>query len=379
MDYENIEGKSSVGYFSRPMSLEEENEFLKETVNHLRRELEKFKKPPLIVGTVIEIPDKEHAIVQINTGRFYVNVIDELKGKLRVDDKVLLDQRSLTIVNVIGKDKPFDVSGFVVIEKPTITWEDIGGLEEQIREIREVIEYPLLYPEKFKKLGIEPPKGILLYGPPGTGKTLLAKAVAHHSNATFIEIVASELVQKYIGEGSKFVKSIFELAREKAPSIVFIDEVDAIAAKRIELGTSGEREVQRTFMQLLAEIDGFTPLGDVKIIAATNRLDILDPAITRPGRLDRILYIDKPNMEGRYEILKIHTRNMPLAKDVNLRELASLTKGFVGADIKAMVTEAGYFALRNNRSKIKMEDFINALMKIRKKRKEHETEKTYIY
>ncbi len=375
MENNNVENKT-MSYFTRPMSLEEENEILRSTIEHLKRELEKFKKPPLIIGTVIDIIDDEHITVQINTGRFYVNVVEDLKGKLKPEDTVLLDQRSLTAVKKLGKDKPFDVSSFVVIEKPKVTWKDIGGLSEQIQEIREVIEYPLTHPEKFKKLGIEPPKGILLHGPPGTGKTLLAKAVAHHSKATFIEVVASELVQKYIGEGSKFVKSIFELAREKAPSIVFIDEVDAIAAKRIELGTSGEREVQRTFMQLLAEIDGFNPLGNVKVIAATNRLDILDPAIIRPGRLDRILHIGKPNKEGRKEIFQIHTRKMPLAKDVSLDELAELTKGFTGAEIKALVTEAGYFALRNNRSRVKRNDFIKAFEKVKKKKP---IERTYIH
>ncbi len=372
MGYDNI-NYEKIEYYSKPMTLEEENELLKETIAHLRRELEKFKRPPLIVGNVVEIVGDENVIVQINTGKFYVDVIEELKGKLKVDDKVLLDQKSLSVIRVLGKEKSFDVSGFVVVERPKITWDDIGGLEEQIREVREVIELPLTHPEKFERLGIEPPKGILLYGPPGTGKTLIAKAVAHHSNATFIEVVASELVQKYIGEGSKFVKSIFELAREKAPSIVFIDEIDAIAAKRIELGTSGEREVQRTFMQLLAEIDGFKPLSNVKIIAATNRLDILDPAITRPGRLDRIIHIDKPNYNGRLEILKIHTKRMPLSKDVDLEEIARLTKGMVGAELKHLVVEAGYFALRNNRSKVKMKDFLDAYKKIKTRKKEKMT------
>src|SRR4030042_752071 len=189
------------------------------------------------------------------------------------------------------------------MEKPTTAWGDIGGLDNEAEEIREVIELPLKKPELFRKIGIQPPKGILLHGPPGTGKTLLAKAVASSTQSSFIQIVGSELVQKFIGEGAKLVKEIFELAREKAPSIVFIDELDAIAAKRIDIGTSGEREVQRTFMQLLAELDGFKPLGNVKIIGCTNRKDILDPAVTRPGRLDRLIYIPLPNKDGIIEIL----------------------------------------------------------------------------
>ncbi|HIP34711.1 MAG TPA: AAA family ATPase, partial [Methanothermococcus okinawensis] len=220
----------------------------------------------------------------------------------------------------------------------------------------------------FEKVGIEPPKGVLLYGPPGTGKTLLAKAVAHETNATFIKIVGSELVKKFIGEGAKLVKDVFKLAREKAPSIIFIDEIDAIASRRTEALTGGDREVQRTLMQLLAEMDGFDSRGDVKIIAATNRLDILDPAILRPGRFDRIIEIPAPGEEGRLDILKIHTRKMNLSKDVDLTKIAKMTEGFVGADLKAVCTEAGMFAIRNKRDHVTMEDFINAVEKIKKKK-----------
>jgi len=239
----------------------------------------------------------------------------------------------------------------------------VGGLADQMREIQEVIELPLKKPELFRKVGIEPPKGILLYGPPGTGKTLLAKAVAASTKSTFIEVVGSELVQKFIGEGAKLVKEIFQLAREKAPSIIFIDEMDAIAAVRMDIGTSGEREVQRTFMQLLAEIDGFEPLDNVKIIGCTNRKDILDPAIVRPGRLDRLIYVPLPNEEGRKEIFKIHTANMKIAK-VDVNKLMKAMEGFSGAEIKATATEAGYFAIRENRTKIKESDFFDAIEKL---------------
>jgi proteasome regulatory subunit len=215
----------------------------------------------------------------------------------------------------------------------------------------------------FKKVGIEPPKGILLYGPPGTGKTLLAKAVAASTKSTFIEVVGSELVQKFIGEGAKLVKEIFQLAREKAPSIIFIDELDAIAAVRIDIGTSGEREVQRTFMQLLAEIDGFDPLDNVKIIGCTNRKDILDPAITRPGRLDRLIHVPLPNDEARKEIFKIHTQRMTMGR-INMDKIIKTLDGFSGAEIKAVATEAGYFAIRENRTKVKEQDFLQGIQKV---------------
>jgi proteasome regulatory subunit len=229
-----------------------------------------------------------------------------------------------------------------------------------------VVELPLKKPEIFKKVGIQPPKGILLYGPPGTGKTLLAKAVANSTDSTFIEVVASELVQKFIGEGAKLVKEIFEMAKEKAPSIVFIDELDALAAKRIEIGTSGEREVQRTFMQLLAEIDGFKHLGNVKVVGCTNRKDILDPAILRPGRLDRLIYVPLPDKEGIVEIFKIHTKNMTLGKDINLNQVYDKMDGFSGAEIKAVCTEAGYYAIRENRYKITEKDLLDAVEKVKR-------------
>jgi len=256
-----------------------------------------------------------------------------------------------------------------------LLWKDVGGLSEQIEDIKEVIELPLLNPKLFKKVGIQPPKGILLYGPPGTGKTILAKAVASSTNSTFIEIVGSELVQKFIGEGAKMVKEVFQLAREKAPSIVFIDEIDALAAKRIEIGTSGEREVQRTFMQLLAELDGFKPLDNVKIIGCTNRKDILDPAIVRPGRLDRLIEVGLPDKDGVKEIFKIHTKNMKINKKTKVDKLMKRLEEFSGAEIKAVCTEAGYFAIREKRTVINEKDFKKAIIKVKQKEEE---DKDYI-
>ncbi|MBC7090214.1 MAG: proteasome-activating nucleotidase, partial [Methanobacteriaceae archaeon] len=268
------------------------------------------------------------------------------------------------IVDVLPSEKDPIVTGMEVEERPDVTYDQIGGLSEQIREVRETVELPLSKPELFEKIGIEPPKGVLLYGPPGTGKTLLAKAVAHETHATFIKIVASEFVRKYIGEGARIVRGVFELAKEKSPSIIFIDEIDAVAAKRLKSSTSGDREVQRTLMQLLAELDGFESRGDVGIVAATNRPDILDPALLRPGRFDRFIEVPLPNEEGRKEILKIHTANMSLADDVDINLIARMTDGASGADLKAICTEAGMFAIREEREEVTMNDFLNAVDKI---------------
>ncbi len=231
-----------------------------------------------------------------------------------------------------------------------------------------MVELPIRKPELFKEIGIEPPKGVLLFGPPGTGKTMLAKAVANESNATFIHVVASEFAQKFVGEGARIVKEVFEMAKKKAPSIVFIDEIDAIGAKRIELGTSGEREIQRTLMQLLSEIDGFKALDNVKIIAATNRIDILDPALLRPGRFDRLVEVPLPNKEGRKDIFKIYTQKMKIENDIDVDVLASLTEGFSGADVKNSCVEAGYIAIRNDRNTVTMNDMLEAIEKIQKKK-----------
>lgn len=352
----------SFGYQTTYGGLEEENKFLRESVSNLERELEKFKRTPLILCEVRDIIE-EKALIRLPNGNEFL--VDQVSGldKLTPGDAVLAEQKNLTVVRKINQMRKFDADKFVIIDKPTLSWQHVGGLKHQEREIKEVIELPLTKPELFKKVGIEPPKGILLYGPPGTGKTLLAKAVAASTKSTFIEVIGSELVQKFIGEGAKLVKEIFQLARERAPAIIFIDEVDAIAAVRIDVGTSGEREVQRTFMQLLAEIDGFDPLDNVKIIGCTNRKDILDPAITRPGRLDRLIHVDLPTEEARREIFKIHTRNMTIAK-FNTDAIVKEMEGYSGAEIKAVATEAGYFAIRENRTKITEQDFRLAMDKV---------------
>ncbi|WP_456370215.1 proteasome-activating nucleotidase [Geoglobus sp.] len=338
-------------------------------VRRLRSEIERLRSPPLIVGTVSDILEDGRVVVKSSTGpKFLVNVSQYVDlSELKPGARVAMNQQTLAVVSVLPSPKDPTVYGFEIEERPNVTYSDIGGLDRQIEEVREAVELPLLKPELFAEIGIEPPKGVLLYGPPGTGKTLIAKAVAAETNATFIRVVGSEFVQKYIGEGARLVREVFDLAREKAPTILFIDEIDAIAARRTNSDTSGDREVQRTLMQLLAEMDGFDPRGDVKIIGATNRIDILDPAILRPGRFDRIIEIPMPNLEGRMQIFRIHTRKMKIADDVDFRRLAEMTEGASGADIKAIVTEAGMFAIKQEKARITMEDFERAIAKVLKK------------
>ena len=353
-------------YTANTNVLEEENRILRETLSKLKEEIEILHRPPLMVCEVKEFsPDRKNAIIRIPNGNeFFVNLSGQATD-IKAGDSVLVEQKNLTIIRKIPATKTFSVEKFVIMEKPSTSWKEIGGLADQINEIIEVVELPLKNPEIFKKIGITPPKGILLHGPPGTGKTLLAKAVAASTNSTFIEVVGSELVQKFIGEGAKLVKEIFELAKRKAPAIIFIDEIDALASKRMEIGTSGEREVNRTFMQLLAEIDGFKSLGNVKVIGATNRKDTLDPAVIRPGRLDRLIYVPVPDEEGRKQIFAIHSKDMPVDK-FNLKTLIDKMEGFSGAEIRAVCTEAGYFAIRENRNTVTKEDFLKAVEKVKR-------------
>ncbi len=345
--------------------IEEENRILRESIVQLRAEIERFRKVPLMVCELKDIVGKNAVIKVPNGNQFFVEMASGCEN-IKRGDSVLVEQKNLTVVRKIKTGKKFNSERLINIEKPAVGWKDIGGLEDQIREIQEVIELPLKKPELFEKIGIQPPKGLLLHGYPGTGKTLLAKAVASSTNATFIEVVGSELVQKFIGEGAKQVKELFQLAREKAPAILFIDEIDALAAKRIETGTSGEREVHRTFMQLLSEIDGFKNLGNVKIIGCTNRKDILDPAILRPGRLERQIYMPLPDANARHQIFKIHTKNMNLDK-INCNKLIEMMADFTGAEIKSTTTEAGYFAIRAGRTRITHEDLVSAIDKVRRK------------
>ncbi len=345
---------------------------LEQELHSLRNEIDRLREPPLVSATVIDILDenKGRAIVKSSTGpSFVVNTSRKVRNeKLDPGMRVALNQRTFAIMEILPtKLDPF-VKGMEVIDSvPDVSYADIGGLDDQIQEVRETVELPLKKPELFEKIGIDPPKGVLLYGPPGTGKTLLAKAVAHETEATFIRIIGSELVQKFIGEGARLVREIFNLAKQKAPTILFIDELDAIGSQRLKIATSGDREVQRTLMQLLSELDGFDVRGDVKIIGATNRVDILDPALLRPGRFDRLIEFPIPDDKGREAIFKIHMRKLNCEKSINIKQLVNITEGATGADIKAICTEAGMFAIRNDRDTITQEDFLKATDKVLKK------------
>lgn len=354
-----------------PLCVERENELLKMNIAQLQAEIAQLKmdfarirSPPLVVCDVSKVMGDKAIVRLANGNQLLVNIHDSVRSNVAAGDTVLAEQRTFNVIERLEGAKTCNPEMFLLSRKPTIKWADIGGLEDEIREIKEAVELPLLRPDIFKTVGIEPPRGVLLHGPPGCGKTLLAKALANATNAAFIEIVGSELVQKYIGDGAKLVKEIFMLAREKAPSIIFIDELDAIASERVDVGTSAEREVQRTFMQLLAEIDGFKKLENVKIIAATNRFDILDPALIRPGRLDRLIQIGLPNAVAREGIFKIHTAGMSLRK-VDIKRLVEKTNKFSGADIRLVCTEAGYFGIRANRAHITQKDFEQAVEKVK--------------
>lgn len=368
---ENSKTKSNLMWKVRKLEkdkvlMENEKIRLERETKSLRSEIERFRSPPLVLATITEILDDHRMTVKSSTGpSFLVNYSKFLDEKLLVPgSRVALNQQTFGIVEILPSEKDANVSGMEIEAKPDITYDKIGGLEEQIVEVKETVELPLKEPELFEKIGIDPPKGVLLYGPPGTGKTLLAKAVANETNATFIKIVASEFVKKYIGEGARLVREVFELAKEKAPAIIFIDELDAVAAQRLKSSTSGDREVQRTLMQLLAELDGFESRGDIGIIGATNRPDILDPALLRPGRFDRFIEVPLPNEDGRKEILKIHTKGMSLAEEAEIDLLTTLTEGLSGADLKAVCTEAGMFAIRDKREEVSVADFMDAVEKI---------------
>ncbi|MEM0073260.1 MAG: proteasome-activating nucleotidase [Thermoplasmatales archaeon] len=356
--------------------IEMENKRLSDEVERLKRELNRLKLPPLLIGSIEDVIDERRVVIRSSTGpSFLVYASEHIPTeKLTVGTRVALNKATLSVISVIPEAYDPAVVAAEISEKPSVTFDDIGALDQQIREIKEMVELPLLNPDIFRKVGIDPPTGVLLVGAPGTGKTLLAKAVAHNTNATFIRVVASELVRKYIGEGARLVRELFDLAKKKAPSIIFIDELDAIGSRRIDSSTSGDREVQRTLMQLLAEIDGFEPLGNVKLIGATNRPDTLDEALMRPGRFDRIIEIPLPSREGRIEILKIHTRKMNL-KDVDLAKIADITEGFSGADLRASVVEAGMFAIREGRDFVTNRDLLKGVEKMNLQRNRQAAQK----
>jgi len=256
------------------------------------------------------------------------------------------------------------VTMMTVEEKPDVTYKDVGGQKEQIDKLREVVETPLLHPERFVNLGIDPPKGVLLYGPPGTGKTLLARAVANRTDACFIRVIGSELVQKYVGEGARMVRELFQMARTKKACVIFFDEIDAVGGARFDDGAGGDNEVQRTMLELINQLDGFDPRGNIKVLMATNRPDTLDPALLRPGRLDRKIEFGLPDLEGRANIFQIHCKTMSVARDIRFELLARLCPNCTGADIRSVCTEAGMFAIRARRKTATEKDFLDSINKV---------------
>ncbi|WP_435196434.1 proteasome-activating nucleotidase Pan2 [Natronomonas sp. EA1] len=336
---------------------------LREEVDELQRENETLKTASLYLATVEELTDEGVILKQHgNNQEVLTDVAPRLQERLDAGDRVAIND-SFAIQSILDDETDARAQAMQVTASPDVSYEDIGGIDQQVREVREAVEDPLTNPEQFEAVGVEPPTGVLLYGPPGTGKTMLAKAVANETDATFIKMAGSELVQKFIGEGARLVRDLFQLAADREPCIIFIDEIDAIASKRTESKTSGDAEVQRTMMQLLSEMDGFEDRGDISIIAATNRFDMLDDAILRPGRFDRLIEVPEPGAEGRKRILEIHTREMNLSGSISFDTLAEETEGFSGAEIESLATEAGMFAIRDERTEVRLEDFEDALDK----------------
>ena len=345
-------------------SAEQRRERLTDDADRLKRENETLKTSSLYVATAEELTDDGIVIKQHgNNQEVLTEVSPTLRGELDAGDRVAVND-SFAVKQILEAETDARAQAMQVEQRPGTTYNDIGGLTEQIREVREAVEQPLVQSDQFDAVGIDPPSGVLLHGPPGTGKTMLAKAVAAETDATFIKMAGSELVQKFIGEGAKLVRDLFELAGEHEPAIVFIDEIDAIAAKRTESKTSGDAEVQRTMMQLLSEMDGFEDRGEVRIIAATNRFDMLDRAILRPGRFDRLIEVPKPGWDARKQILQIHTREMNVDDSVDMEEVASETDRFTGAELASLATEAGMFAIRDDRTEVRTADFHEALEKV---------------
>ena len=337
-------------------------------VRMLREELYHLQEPGSYVGEVVKPMGQNKILVKINPeGKYVVDLDKEIDiNDCQPNTRVALRNDSYTLHKILPTKVDPLVSLMKVEAVPDSTYDMIGGLEKQVLEIKEVIELPIKHPELFESLGVAQPKGVLLYGPPGTGKTLLARAVAHHTDCTFIRVSGAELVQKYIGEGSRMVRELFVMAREAAPSIIFMDEIDSIGQARGGAG-GGDSEVQRTMLELLNQLDGFEPAQNIKVIMATNRIDILDSALLRPGRIDRKIEFPNPNVENRLAILQIHSRKMNLLRNLDLRAMAEQMPNASGAECKAVCTEAGMFALRERRVHVTQEDFAMAVAKVMKK------------
>jgi len=326
----------------------------------------RLHEPGSNIGEVVKLMGKKKALVKVGPeGKYVVDINPKIDiAKLTPNVRVALKSDSYEL-HLILPNKVDPLVSLMKVEKvPDSTYEMIGGCDKQIKELKEVVELPIKHPELFEALGIQQPKGVLMYGPPGTGKTLLARAVAHHTDCTFIRVSGSELVQKYIGEGSRMVRELFVMARENAPCIIFMDEIDSIGSAR---SGRGDSEVQRTMLELLNQLDGFESTQNIKIIMATNRIDILDPALLRPGRIDRKIEFPKPDENARFDVINIHSRKMNLTRGINLKKIADQANGASGAELKGICTEAGMYALRERRVHVTQEDFEMAVSKVMQK------------
>jgi 26S proteasome regulatory subunit T4 len=344
---------------------------LKRSFDKTEDDLKALQSVGQIIGEVLRQLDEDRFIVKASSGpRYVVGCRTKLdKEKLVQGVRVALDMTTLTIMRMLPREVDPLVHNMLSEDPGSINYAEIGGLGEQIRQLREVVELPLTNPELFARVGIKAPKGVLLYGPPGTGKTLLARAISSNIDASFLKVVASAIVDKYIGESARVIREMFDYARDHQPCVIFMDEIDAIGGRRFSEGTSADREIQRTLMELLNQLDGFDELGKVKLIMATNRPDVLDPALLRPGRLDRKLEIPLPNEQGRLDILKIHASKLTKHGDIDYEAVVKLSDGFNGADLRNICTEAGLFAIRDERDYTVHEDFMKAVRKLADKKK----------
>ena len=331
--------------------IKDEHKYLQKELLYSQEEVKRIRAVPLVLGQFLEPIDKDTGIVSSTAGpNCLVRILSTMdREQLKPGTSVAIHRHSSAIVEILPPEADSSIALLRDDERPDVDYMDIGGLDTQKQDIREAVELPLTQFELYKQIGIDPPRGVLLHGPPGGGKTMLVKAVAHHSSAAFIRVVGSEFVQKYLGEGPRMVRDTFRLARENAPSIIFIDEVDAIANMRYEAQTGADREVHRILIELITQMDGFDQTDNVKVIMATNRADTLDPALLRPGRLDRKIEFPTPDRRQKRLIFQTITSKMNLSDDVDLEELVSRADKLSGADIAAICQEAGMQAVRNNR------------------------------
>lgn len=342
--------------------IKDEHKNLKRELIHAKEEIKRIRSVPLVIGQFSEMIDRQTGIVGSTSNQTsYVRILSTIdREQLKPNSSVALHKGSSAVVDVLPPEADSAISMMQVQEKPDVSYSDIGGLDIQKQEMKEAVELPLTHFDLYRQIGIDPPRGVLMYGPPGTGKTMMAKAVAHHTSASFIRVVGSEFVQKYLGEGPRMVRDVFRLARENAPSIIFIDEVDAIGTKRFDSGTGADREVQRVLLELLNQMDGFDQSDNVKVIMATNRADTLDPALLRPGRLDRKVEFPRPDRRQKRLIFQVCTSRMNLSEEIDLEDFVNRPEKLSAAEITAICQEAGLHAVRANRYVVMNKDFEKA-------------------